>query len=121
MATTHRFEPATYHLTLGQHDPVLRIQPGDTVVEADASGPENGGQFRTIGILQGVAPFAITSANFVQSVTPLVSPNHAPQAQDDKTITLAEETVQIAPDTENIDPGLFNDKTHGSGATYEGQ
>lgn len=37
------------------------------------------------------------------------------------TITLAEETVQIAPDTENIDPGLFNDKTHGSGATYEGQ
>ena len=37
------------------------------------------------------------------------------------TITLAEETVQVTPDAENIDPGLFNDQTHGSGATYEGQ
>jgi hypothetical protein len=36
-------------------------------------------------------------------------------------ITLAEETVQLTPDSENIDPGLFSDKTHGSGATYEGQ
>ena len=36
-------------------------------------------------------------------------------------ITLAEETVVVTPDAENIDPGLFSDKTHGSGATYEGQ
>ena len=31
MPTTHRFAPTSYHLTLGQHDPALRIQPGDTV------------------------------------------------------------------------------------------
>jgi hypothetical protein len=36
-------------------------------------------------------------------------------------ITLSPETVKIAPDTENIDPALFSDKTQGSGATYEGQ
>ena len=29
---THRFHPTHYHLTIGSHDPVLRIADGDTVV-----------------------------------------------------------------------------------------
>lgn len=36
-------------------------------------------------------------------------------------ITLAEDTIQVDGDGENIDPGLFSDRTHSSGATYEGQ
>ena len=37
---THHFEPVHYHTTLGSHDPVLRVAPGDTVstVTADALG-----------------------------------------------------------------------------------
>jgi acetamidase/formamidase len=30
--TTHRFEPDHYHITLGSHDPVLRMMPGDSVI-----------------------------------------------------------------------------------------
>lgn len=30
--TTHHFQPAHYHVTLGSHEPVLRISSGDTVV-----------------------------------------------------------------------------------------
>lgn len=37
------------------------------------------------------------------------------------TITLAEDTIDVEGDGENIDPGLFSDRTHGAGATYEGQ
>lgn len=36
-------------------------------------------------------------------------------------ITLAEDTIKVEGDGENIDPGLFSDRTHSSGATYEGQ
>ena len=36
-------------------------------------------------------------------------------------ITLAEDTIKVDGDGENIDPGLFSDRTHSSGATYEGQ
>ena len=37
------------------------------------------------------------------------------------TITLAEETIEVADDGQNLDPGLFTDRTHAAGATYEGQ
>lgn len=36
-------------------------------------------------------------------------------------IELTEETIKVDDDGANIDPGLFTDRTHGSGATYEGQ
>ena len=29
---THHFQPSQYHFTIGSHQPVLRISPGDTVV-----------------------------------------------------------------------------------------
>ena len=38
--TTHRFRPTHYHITLGPHEPVLRIADGDTVITTtvDAGG-----------------------------------------------------------------------------------
>lgn len=38
-----------------------------------------------------------------------------------EAITLKEDTIEVDGDGENIDPGLFSDRTHGAGATYEGQ
>jgi amidase len=36
----HRFTPTHYHVTIGSHEPVLRVSPGDTVITAtvDAAG-----------------------------------------------------------------------------------
>src|SRR3954452_22629648 len=31
MAVTHQFEPTVFHLTLGPHEPVLTVEPGDSV------------------------------------------------------------------------------------------
>ena len=43
--TTHHFQPTHYYNSLGSHDPVLRIQPGDTVVTTtvDARGQDASG------------------------------------------------------------------------------
>ena len=42
---THHFQPAHYYTTIGSHEPVLRIQPGDTVVTTtvDARGQDASG------------------------------------------------------------------------------
>lgn len=42
----HEFEPAEFHSTIGSHHPVLRIEPGDTVVTAtvDAAGRDARGR-----------------------------------------------------------------------------
>lgn len=36
-------------------------------------------------------------------------------------ITLKEDTIKVEDDGENLDPGLFSDRSQSSGATYEGQ
>lgn len=36
-------------------------------------------------------------------------------------ITLKEDTIRVDDDGENLDPGLFSDRSQSSGATYEGQ
>jgi hypothetical protein len=36
-------------------------------------------------------------------------------------ITLKEDTITVEDDGQNVDPGLFSDRTHAAGATYEGQ
>jgi acetamidase/formamidase len=43
--TTHRFAPSQYHVTIGSHEPVLRIADGDTVITStvDALGHDAGG------------------------------------------------------------------------------
>jgi hypothetical protein len=40
---------------------------------------------------------------------------------DVEAITLVEETIEIHDDGENLDPDLYADSTHSSGANYEGQ
>ena len=42
----HRFSPTHYHITIGSHEPVLRIAPGDTVIAAtvDATGRDAAGE-----------------------------------------------------------------------------
>ncbi len=36
-------------------------------------------------------------------------------------ITLKEDTIEVEDDAQNLDPGLFSDRSQSSGATYEGQ
>jgi amidase len=46
--TTHRFDPDSFHTTLGQHPPALRIAPGDAVIvqTLDAVGVDRAGMRR---------------------------------------------------------------------------
>ncbi len=43
--STHHFQPTHYHTTIGSHEPVLRIAPGDTVITTtvDARGQDASG------------------------------------------------------------------------------
>ena len=38
-----------------------------------------------------------------------------------ETLTLVEDTIRVQPGNQNIDPAAFPDRTHSSGATYEGE
>jgi amidase len=62
--TTHHFTPAHYHLTLGRHEPVLRIAPGDTVVTTtiDAGGGDARGEQVSHGPNPQTGPFYIEGA-----------------------------------------------------------
>jgi acetamidase/formamidase len=64
MPTTHRFQPTTYHLTLGQHEPVLAIQPGDTVETSTvcAGGRDRDGNIVSPGGNPQTGPFFIEGA-----------------------------------------------------------
>jgi len=64
MPTTHHFEPTTYHLTLGQHEPVLRIQSGDTVKTSTvcADGRDRDGKVVIEGGNPQTGPFSIEGA-----------------------------------------------------------
>ncbi|NLJ80166.1 MAG: acetamidase [Firmicutes bacterium] len=74
MAKTHHFVPERYHLTLGSHEPVLVIAPGDTVLTStvDASGCDSTGE-KVVGhgnaqtgpfYIQGAEPGDILSVKF---------------------------------------------------------
>ena len=62
--TTHHFEPAHYHVTLGSHTPVLRIADGDTVVTTtvDSGGQDHTGQQVTLGGNPQTGPFFVEGA-----------------------------------------------------------
>jgi acetamidase/formamidase len=62
--TTHRFTPTHYHRTLGPHDPVLSIAPGDTVITTtlDAGGGDQTGQRANPGGNPQTGPFFIDGA-----------------------------------------------------------
>lgn len=65
MPETHRFEPAHYHHTLGSHEPVLHIQPGDTVETSTlcAGGRDRHGKQIDEGGNPQTGPFYIEGAD----------------------------------------------------------
>jgi len=60
----HRFQPKHYHVTIGSHDPVLRIADGDTVVTTtvDAGGGDATGRTVTPGGNPQTGPFFVDGA-----------------------------------------------------------
>lgn len=63
--TIHTFEPARYHTTLGPHEPVLHIAPGDTVITStvDAMGQNAQGVKVIHGINPQTGPFYVEGLN----------------------------------------------------------
>jgi acetamidase/formamidase len=61
---THNFHPTHYHTTLGSHEPVLRIAPGDTVITTtvDARGQDASGAQITSPGNPMTGPFYIEGA-----------------------------------------------------------
>jgi len=61
---THRYEPSVYHRTFGAHDPVLRVDPGDTVITTtvDADGMDSRGVEVTEPGNPVTGPFYVTGA-----------------------------------------------------------
>ena len=62
--TTHHFQPERYHTTIGWHEPVLHIAPGDTVVTTtvDAGGQDANEVQATPGGNPQTGPFFIEGA-----------------------------------------------------------
>ena len=62
--TTHRFTPTHYYTTIGSHEPVLRIAPGDTVITTtvDAAGGDAHNEQVTPGGNPQTGPFYIEGA-----------------------------------------------------------
>ena len=62
--STHHFQPTHYHTTIGSHEPVLRIAPGDTIVTTtvDARGQDSSGKQITHPGNPMTGPFFITGA-----------------------------------------------------------
>src|SRR5918912_995940 len=60
----HHFEPDHYHVTIGSHEPVLRIADGDTVVTTtvDARGRDASGEQVTPGGNPQTGPFFVEGA-----------------------------------------------------------
>ena len=61
---THDFEPTRFHVTLGSHEPVLRIASGDTVRTwtVDSSGYDREGNDLTPGGNPQTGPFSVDGA-----------------------------------------------------------
>lgn len=61
---THHFEPTQFHTTIGWHEPVLHIAPGDTVVTStiDAGGRDAGGERVIAGGNPQTGPFFVEGA-----------------------------------------------------------
>jgi acetamidase/formamidase len=61
---THRFAPTLYYRTLGSHEPVLRLQDGDTLITTtvDASGRDASGEVVTPGGNPQTGPFYVEGA-----------------------------------------------------------
>jgi len=62
--TVHRFHPTHYHVTFGSHEPLLRIDDGDTVVTTtvDARGRDARGEQVVVGPNPQTGPFHLEGA-----------------------------------------------------------
>ncbi|MEX2355491.1 MAG: acetamidase/formamidase family protein [Thermaerobacterales bacterium] len=62
--TIHEFDPGHYHRTIGSHEPVLRIRPGDTVITrtVDAGGSDRREERVTPGGNPQTGPFWVAGA-----------------------------------------------------------
>jgi amidase len=60
----HTFEPTTFHLTIGEHEPVLRVADGDTIATwtVDATGCDAREEWRSDGGNPQTGPFFIDGA-----------------------------------------------------------
>jgi amidase len=61
---THDFEPTSFHVTLGSHEPVLRVASGDTIRTwcVDAAGHDRNGEQITDGGNPQTGPFFVEGA-----------------------------------------------------------
>lgn len=61
---THNFQPSHYFTTIGSHEPVLRVQPGDTVIttSVDARGADASGKQITAPGNPMTGPFYVEGA-----------------------------------------------------------
>jgi acetamidase/formamidase len=61
---THDFDPTVFHVSLGSHDPVLRIASGDTVRTwcVDSGGSDRSGEQITPGGNPQTGPFFVEGA-----------------------------------------------------------
>ncbi len=62
--TRHTFEPTRFHLAIGEHEPVLRVEPGDTIATwcVDAAGYDARGEQLTDGGNPQTGPFFVAGA-----------------------------------------------------------
>jgi amidase len=62
--TTHDFEPTSFHVTIGSHEPVLRVASGDTIRTwcVDAAGYDRNGEQITDGGNPQTGPFFVEGA-----------------------------------------------------------
>jgi amidase len=62
--TTHDFEPTSFHVTIGSHEPVLRVASGDTIRTwcVDAAGYDRNGEQITDGGNPQTGPFFVVGA-----------------------------------------------------------
>src|SRR5438445_8252720 len=61
---THHFQPTHYHITIGSHEPVLRIADGDTVITTtvDSGGHDASGEQVTPDGNPQTGPFYVEDA-----------------------------------------------------------
>jgi acetamidase/formamidase len=100
--TTHHFEPTRYNDTLGSHEPVLRIAPGDTVVTStvDSHGRDQEMREVTDGINAQTGPFYVEGAEPGDTLV-MILDRLAPNRAYGWTRTM------VAPNV--VDPGFVRD------------
>ena len=103
---------------------IITLKPGNVQLVTDKGGrflidylrDENGERTRltkkTEYVLEAFKPgFHIHMHSFYFKKGPLAV----------EPITMVEETIEVEDDGQDLDPALFKDSTHSSGANYEGQ